>query len=223
MPRALNSRNFGSTSGSTLKVNYHNGSSAVTGYIVKQMGSNKFKVTTNGSTFYYVTLAQSTGAATTLTAGYCTIPVTPYGGGPTEYIMKITSKRVVTTAGNSYAWSYSMPADATQARPRANGDDTTPSAFTFTDVAANATVSTAYTSAPVTLAGLTGVAAITVSGTTGATYNINGGTFKTTEGTVKNGDIIRAKVTSSGSANTTVTSTVTVGGVSDTYSVTTAV
>lgn len=219
MPRPIHPRNFSSTSGSTIKINYHNGSTATTGYIVKQMGTNKYKVTSNGSAFFIVQLAQTTGAATTLTAGYGTIQLTPYGGGPTEYVKKLTSKRAMTTAGNVYSWGYTAPT-ASQARVSTNGDDVTPNAFSFTDIT-GATISTVYTSAPVTLAGLSAPTTITVAGA-GATYSINGGTYRNTAGTVANGDIIRARVTSSGAGATAVTATVTVGGVSDVYSVTTA-
>ena len=219
MPRPIHPRNFSNTSGSTIKINYHNGSSATTGYIVKQLGTDKYKVTSNGSTFFIVELAQTTNAAVTLTAGYGTIVLTPFGGGPVQYVKKLTSKRALTTADNLLTWGYSAPS-ATQARLSTNGDDTTPSAFSFTDVT-NVVISTVTTSAPVTLAGLTAPTTITVAGAS-ALYSINGGTYVSTAGTVQNGNVIRARVTSSASANTAVTATVTIGGVSDVYSVTTA-
>lgn len=219
MPRPLHPRNFKNTSGSSIKINYHNGSTATTGYIVKQMGTDKYKVTSNGSVFFIVELAQTTDAAATLTAGYGTIVLTPYGGGPVQYVKKLTSKRALTTAGNVFSWGYAAPT-ATQARLSTNGDDTTPSAFSFTDIT-GATISTVYTSAPITLAGLTAPTTISVAGTT-ALYSINGGAYVATAGTVQNGDVIRARVTSSGSGATARTATVTVGGVSDVYSVTTA-
>ncbi len=98
-------------------------------------------------------------------------------------------------------------------------DDTTPDAFSFTDQT-NVTTSATITSAGVTITGLTGIATIAVSG---GTYDINGsGTFTSAAGTVVNGDVIRARHTSSGSAGTTTNTVVTIGGVSDTFSSTTA-
>jgi hypothetical protein len=99
-------------------------------------------------------------------------------------------------------------------------EDITPTAFTFTDVS-NATLSTVYTSNTITVAGLgtTVQAAISI---TGGTYAINGGSYVSTAGTVENGDMVAVRVTSSGSASTAVSAVLTIGTVSDTYTVTTA-
>jgi hypothetical protein len=97
--------------------------------------------------------------------------------------------------------------------------DTTPDAFTFTDVT-NASLSTQYTSNTITVSGITAAAAISISGGSG-TYSINGGSYTASGGTVNNGDTVTARVTSSASNSTAVSTTVTIGGVSDTYSVTT--
>lgn len=100
----------------------------------------------------------------------------------------------------------------------AGADDTTPDAFSFTDQSGVA-LSSAITSAPITVAGIDAAAAITV---TGGTYDINGsGIFVSTEGTVSNGDTVRARGTSSGSYSTAVNVAVTIGGVSDTFTITT--
>lgn len=99
--------------------------------------------------------------------------------------------------------------------------DTTPTAFSFTDVV-NATTNSTYTSAPITVAGINHPAAISVSGDASAKYSINNATAVSTSGTVSSGDEVRAVVTSSASAATAVNATVTIGGVSDAFSVTTA-
>lgn len=97
-------------------------------------------------------------------------------------------------------------------------DDTTPNQFTFTDQSGVALSST-ITSAAVTISGITAAAAITVSG---GTYDINAsGTFVSTEGTVSNGDTVRARHTSSASYLTATDTVVTIGGVSDTLTSTT--
>lgn len=96
----------------------------------------------------------------------------------------------------------------------AGADDTTPDAFSFTDQSGVA-LSSAITSAPITVAGIDAASAITV---TGGTYDINGsGIFVSTEGTVSNGDTVRARHTSSASYLTATNTAVTIGGISDTF------
>lgn len=96
--------------------------------------------------------------------------------------------------------------------------DTTPDAFTFTDQS-GVNTSTTITSAPVTITGIDAAATITI---TGGTYDINGsGSFTSSAGTVNNGDTVRARHTSSANYNTATDTTVTVGGVSDTFTSTT--
>jgi hypothetical protein len=96
--------------------------------------------------------------------------------------------------------------------------DTEPDAFSFTDVT-GAVLSTVYTSAAITVGGIDAAAAITV---TGGTYDINAsGAFTSDAGTVENGDTVRARGTSSGSYETAVNVAVTIGGVSDTFTITT--
>jgi hypothetical protein len=56
----------------------------------------------------------------------------------------------------------------------------------------------------------------------GGTYKKNAGSYVSTPGTVVNGDTITVRVTSSASASTAVSAVLTIGGVSDTYTVTTA-
>jgi hypothetical protein len=93
--------------------------------------------------------------------------------------------------------------------------DTVPTPFTFSDVT-GATISTVYT-ASVTLSGLTGTAHARV---TGGTISINGGSY-VSSGTVVNGNTVAVRVTSSASYSTAVNAVVTIGGVTDTYTVTT--
>lgn len=92
-------------------------------------------------------------------------------------------------------------------------DDTTPNPFSFTDqsgVARSATI----TSAAVTITGIDAASAITISG---GTYSINGTAFTASAGTVVNGDQVQARHTSSASYLTATDTTVTIGGVSDTF------
>src|SRR5690606_22431244 len=104
-------------------------------------------------------------------------------------------------------------------------------AFKVTTESEDATP-TAFTSAPVTGAALNTVvesAAITVSGIntptpisiTGGTYAVDGGAW-TNVATVVNGATVRVRVTSSANFETTTTATLTIGGVSAPFSVTTS-
>ena len=95
--------------------------------------------------------------------------------------------------------------------------DTTPDAFTFTDqtgVALNSTI----TSNTITVSGITAAASISI---TGGTYSINGGAYTSSAGTVTNGQTVSVRHTSSSSYSTATNTTLTIGGVSDTFTSTT--
>jgi len=97
--------------------------------------------------------------------------------------------------------------------------DTTPAAFSFTDQT-DVAVSTTITSAAITVSGINAPSAITV---TDGTYDINAsGTFVSGADTVDNGNTIRARHTSSASNSTATNTVVTISGVSDTFTSTTA-
>lgn len=95
--------------------------------------------------------------------------------------------------------------------------DTTPTAFTFTDQTGVA-LNTIVESNPITVGGLNTGASISV---TGGEYAINVGGYTNLAGTVINGDTVRVRQTSSGSFSTTTDTVLTIGGVSDTFGVTT--
>ena len=65
----------------------------------------------------------------------------------------------------------------------------------------------------------TGLRNLTLTGAASRSYSVNGGTFVTAAGTVNAGDVIRLRLTSAPTANTAVTATLNIGGVSDTWSV----
>jgi len=93
--------------------------------------------------------------------------------------------------------------------------DTTPDAFSFSDqtgLPPNAEVQ----SNEITVAGVNAPAPISI---VGGEYSINGGAFTATAGTVPNGARVRVRVTASINYSTTVSATLTIGGVSDTFSV----
>lgn len=145
-----------------------------------------------------------TAASLSVTANYIDVD----GGIYTDY------------AGSQVIYKRHVSTGVVTAITLINGEpvvDTTPDPFTFTDVT-NATLSTQYTSNTVTVSGINSPANISI---TGGTYSINGGAYTSSSGTILNGQTVTVRVTSSGSFSTAVNAVLTIGGVSDTYSVTT--
>lgn len=96
--------------------------------------------------------------------------------------------------------------------------DTTPDAFAFGSVN-GAAPNTTVTSKAITISGINTPAPVSVSG---GQYSVNDGAFTATAGMVNNGDRISLRVLASPATEQTVTATLSVGGVSAGYSVTTA-
>jgi hypothetical protein len=95
--------------------------------------------------------------------------------------------------------------------------DTTPDQFTFVDqtsIALNALV----TSNTITVSGINAQSPVSI---TGGQYSINGGVYTSATGTVNNGDSVNVQLTSSANYATMTSATLTIGGVSGTFSVTT--
>lgn len=95
--------------------------------------------------------------------------------------------------------------------------DTVPNAFSFTDQT-NVAVGATITSGTLTVAGITAAAAVSI---VGGEWQKNGGAWGTSAGTVVNGDTFAVRHTSSGTARVQTNTTLTIGGVSDTFSSTT--
>jgi hypothetical protein len=95
--------------------------------------------------------------------------------------------------------------------------DTTPDPFTFTDVT-NAALSTVVESNTITVTGINTPATMTV---TGGQYSKNGGSYASASTTVAAGNTVKVRGTSSASNSTAVNVTLTIGGVSDTFTITT--
>ena len=96
--------------------------------------------------------------------------------------------------------------------------DTTPDAFNFTaqtDMPTNTTI----VSNPITVTGINYPTAISI---TVGDYQINSGSWTSLSGTVSNGDTVTVRQTSSASPSTPTTETLTIGGVSGAFNVTTA-
>lgn len=118
-----------------------------------------------------------------------------------------------TFACNDGALSYSTGTCTQQ-----TACDTAPNAFTFADVT-GANPSTLTTASAITISGINTSTPVSVSGT-GATISINGGAW-VTSGNITNGQTLAVRLTSSASFSTAMSATVNVGGVTDSWSVTT--
>lgn len=107
---------------------------------------------------------------------------------------------------------------ATPETPPAPTKDTTPAAFTFADVL-NAKASSSFESNTITISSISEAVSVTI---TGGEYKIDDGSFTSASGTVSNGQKITLRANSANQSNKTTNIVLTVGGVSDTYSITTS-
>jgi hypothetical protein len=96
--------------------------------------------------------------------------------------------------------------------------DTVPDAFAFTPQT-GVTPETLITSNTITVTGINSAASISISG---GTYSINGGAFTSAASTVSSGKTIRVNVLSALDYDSSASATLTIGGVSATFTVTTA-
>lgn len=96
--------------------------------------------------------------------------------------------------------------------------DTTPDAFSFTDQV-DVGLDTTVVSDSITVTGINSSSVISI---TGGEYSINGGAYQSTNGSVSNGNYVNVRTTSDTVGSSTTGTTLTIGGVSDTFDVTTA-
>lgn len=154
------------------------------------------------------------GDAVALSGSTLTVTFASALSGTTNKL-KIAANSLKDAAGNVLASAVTTAAlDAT---------DTTPSAFSFT-AQTGAALSTATESNAITVTGINAAANISISGGQYAVSTNSGGTwgaYTAGAGTVNLNDQVKVKLTSSGSYSTATTATLTIGGVSAAFSVTT--
>ena len=104
MGRPLNKRFFGAptAAGNEIKVQFHNGTESVNGYIVKQLGSKKFRCT-DGVIEKDCFLTDV--GATDLTAGQMSIVIKD-DGNTIRQVTKITGRQLVTDSGSKLGWGF---------------------------------------------------------------------------------------------------------------------
>lgn len=159
----------------------------------------------NGGAWQAIPYAGSVSQGDTIELQFTTAAANPASGGISVYIAG--------TTGTSADWTVSTGVA-----------DTTPDAFTFTDVT-NARRNYLYTSNAITIAGLTGGYNAPVSITPGFEMQKNAGawTSNTTGTFVTNGDTIKVRLTSAEAPQRTTSVRVQIEGTTDTFSVTTGV
>ena len=108
MGRPLNKRFFGTptNAGNEIKVQFHNGAASVNGWIVKQLGSKKFRCTDGTATTVCTLVDKLTGA---IAAGEMTITVKDDAGNAKQ-VIKIAGRKVTLDTGESIAWNMSESA-----------------------------------------------------------------------------------------------------------------
>ena len=141
-----------------------------------------------------------------------------YGGAQDDFATAITTDGTdLYVVGETYSFG-SGGADGMVLRFARGGADTTPQPFTFVDVYGVAP-GAVTTSNPITVAGINAPAPISVAG---GTYSVDGGAFVGAPGTVTNGQVVRVRHTSASGAGLSTDTTLAIGGISDTFTSTTA-
>jgi hypothetical protein len=117
MGRPINKRHFGAstTDDNNIRVRFHNGTSSVDGYIVKQLGSKKFLCSTYSATPVRAVCKLTNDIDANLTVGQMTIKAKGDDGttaGAVGYVSKITAKKmtVVNASGTVIfvgPWNFS--------------------------------------------------------------------------------------------------------------------
>ena len=121
MGRPLNKRYFGppTAGGDEIKVQFHNGTASVNGWIVKQLGSKKFRCTDGTETKDCILVDKASAA---VAAGEMTITVLDDAGNPKQ-VTKIAGRKVTLDTGESIAWNFSAAADDGAVQMEEAGDD----------------------------------------------------------------------------------------------------
>ena len=137
MGRPLNKKYFGANTNNNIKVQFHNGTTSTVGYIVKQLGTKKFRCSDSSGTTAVCYLVDKDSSA--LTAGQMSITL-KYDNGAIEHATKIAGHLVsvvytgtnIVTGGNHATgtlgqaiWSFNTSTSDTYWQIEEAGTDTT--------------------------------------------------------------------------------------------------
>ena len=127
MGRPINKRFFGTPTagGKEIKVQFHNGTGSVNGWIVKQLGSKKFRCTDGTAVKDCFLVDKSAADGSTpaaVTAGEMTITVSDYDGA-LKQVTKISGKKVTIDTGETVAWNMTAAIEDVAVEMEEAGDD----------------------------------------------------------------------------------------------------
>ena len=129
MGRPLNKKFFGAPTagGSEIKVQFHNGTASVNGYIVKQLGSKKFRCT-DGVIEKDCFLVDKAAAA--IAAGEMSIVIKD-DGGTVRQVNKIAGRKMTMDTNATIGWNFSTATDDGAAQIEEAGDASEVAALTM--------------------------------------------------------------------------------------------
>jgi len=129
MGRPLNKKFFGAptSGGNEIKVQFHNGTSSVNGYIVKQLGSKKFRCT-DGVIEKDCFLVDKAAAA--IAAGEMSIVIKD-DGGTVRQVNKIAGRKMTMDTNATIGWNFSTATDDGAAQIEEAGDGSEVAALTM--------------------------------------------------------------------------------------------
>lgn len=145
MGRPINKRFFGvpTAGGNEIKVNFHDGSSVVEGYIAKQLGSKKFSVKATGTPGTAYTRTLTTGKLPAALTGTEMIISVKGDDGETYGVSKIAGRKVTLAQpsatgsnaldGLSKPWNFTVSGTDGAVQFEEAGDDDTAAGTDDTD------------------------------------------------------------------------------------------
>lgn len=105
--RGINKKFFGPTG---IPILYNNGSTVVSGYIVRQLSVNNFIVSSDGDATYVVRMIENKTDGLSPPPGRFSIRVTTSKGD--DYVAHLSNTRIVTTSGESALWGFDITPNA---------------------------------------------------------------------------------------------------------------
>ena len=120
MGRPINKRYFSADANNNIKVQFHNGTASVAGYIVKQRGTKTF-VCSDGTVQKKCRLVDKASAA--IAAGEMTITL-QLDGGTVVRAVKMASRVMTANDGARYPWNFSASTSDGAARVEEAGTST---------------------------------------------------------------------------------------------------
>ena len=174
-------------------------------------------VTSTGtdSTNETVSVSSSSGSGN---SGAITFAQTTSNSAPSSSAFSSTTTYTQPRGSTRYYWASQSGYISDGTTFTASSVDTTPNAFDFTNQT-GLEINTLTESNTVTITGITDAATVTISGNS-AQFSIAGGSYGTS-GTITNNQTLKLRMTTSSSFSTGVSTTITVGGVSDSVTFTT--